>query len=315
MNEETKEKYVAFVKFLHKLHGFTTKVNEVDQCINLSSQTLNKFKKTDGNASPAPAAEPPAQDEPGDDEPDDSDGDSATGADAAPQGEEPPEDDDEEPEEQEQQPVLDGNLTFMPENNSVVPQNIGSPTQLANVIQQLHQVAILSPKTYAETKQSVMQLPLEARKAIQRLCGGLPLVYGGLDGGQPVFMSGTTTLQANSLYNQVAHQLSGWYMLIPKSGGKPDILFQLVKGKHKAIFQLTGYNEEVIKKMFTQSGNVWVGKFYTEQNTLKKTGNRIMVWSSDPAKFGSPAVSAATSSGGQPVPAQKGTKPGVAPVD
>jgi len=138
LNEETREKYAAFVEFLHKLHGFTTKVNEVDQCINLGSQTLNKFKKTDGNALPAPAAEPPVQAEPADGEPDDSDGDSETGNDAMPHGEEPPEDDGEEPEEQEQQPVLDGNLTFMPENNSVVPQNIGSPTQLANIIQQLH---------------------------------------------------------------------------------------------------------------------------------------------------------------------------------
>lgn len=138
----------------------------------------------------------------------------------------------------------------------------------------------------ADVKSAIAGLPQAAREKISEYLGGKKLAYVKADAGKPVMMADDPTkVNGAKLYNQVVHQLSGWYIF---TGNKIIYLFQ--KKSDKAVFELTVFKPSIPLHICGNSGNQWVPEFYTEQNTLKKTGCRKLVWSTNDAAFAATAV-------------------------
>lgn len=164
---------------------------------------------------------------------------------------------------------------------------------------------IVSPYPLESLKMEIGGLPDQAKAAITAYTGGKDLLYFKADGGKPVMSAADPTkVDGSKLYNQVVHQLDGWYVFAPNDGQAFNKMLFLFKKKHdKAIFELQSFKPEIPLHIAKLSGNKWVTEFYTEQNTLKKQGCRTLLWSTNDSKFGNAASTHASPSAagaGQP---------------
>jgi len=147
----------------------------------------------------------------------------------------------------------------------------------------------MSPAPIETVKSMLGGLPEQAVAAITQYTGGADLAYVKADPGTPVMTpDNPAKLNGSNLYNQVVHQLSGWYIFVPGEAGWSDtkMLFLFQKKADKAIFELKSFKPDIPLHIGKLSGNKWVSEFYTEQNTLKKQGCRILLWSTNDSKFG-----------------------------
>lgn len=187
---------------------------------------------------------------------------------------------------------------------------MGSRQAFYSALLAAKKVCIMSPAPIETVKSMLGGLPEQAVAAITQYTGGADLAYVKADPGKPVMMpDNPTKLNGANLYNQVVHQLSGWYIVVPGEKWSSDakILFLFQKKSDKAVFELNSFKPDIPLHIGKLPGNKWVSEFYTEQNTLKKQGCRILLWSTNDSKFGNTPATHAS-------PQQKNATASVKPV-